>query len=103
MDQKTAIKYWLKSAKQNIKVAEDNFKLKHYSWSLFLWKLALEKAIKGIIVKKGQAPPPSHKLNQLIRIAGIAVDKDKEDVLKEITTFNLEARYDDIKFSFYKR
>lgn len=103
MTQSQAVKYWFKSAEQNIKVAEDNFKLKHYDWCLFLWQLALEKTIKAIISSQGKTPPIVHNLSYLCHYSKIKVDKETELKLKEISSFNLEARYDDYKFNFYKK
>jgi len=103
MTQSQAVKYWLKSAEKNIKVAQDNFKLKHYDWCLFFWQLAIEKILKGIVTKKGLAAPPIHNLHKLAKIAQIPVDEKNKEMLNEITTFNIEARYDDYKFSFYKK
>ena len=40
---------------------------------------------------------------KLANAAGIKLDQEKADWLNEITTFNIEARYDDYKFSFYKK
>ena len=103
MIQSEAVRYWFKSAEQNIKVAEDNFKLKHYDWSLFFWQLAIEKIPKGIIAKKGLVAPPIHNLYKLARIAQISIDEKNKVVLNEITSFSIEVRYDDYKFSFHKK
>lgn len=35
--------------------------------------------------------------------AKLPIDSKQEMQLKEITTFNIEARYDDYKHSFYKK
>ena len=103
MTQSQAVKYWLESAKRNVKVAEDNLKLKHYDWCLFLWQLVIEKTLKGLIAKRGLTPLPIHNLNHLVRIAGLKLDEKRKKELKDITSFNLEARYDDYKLSFYKK
>lgn len=103
MTQDEAINFWVDSADRNKGAAEDMFQSGHYDWSLFLWHLVLEKTLKGLIVKKGDVPPPIHDLRKLATYAGVSIGKEKERQLKEITSFNLEARYDDYKRSFYHR
>ena len=103
MTQDEAINFWFESADRNKSTAEDMFQGGHYDWSLFLWHLVLEKTLKGLIVKKGDVPPPIHDLRKLVKYAGVSIEKEKERQLKEITSFNLEARYDDYKRSFYHK
>lgn len=103
MTQSQAVNYWLKSAKRNIEVAEANFRAGHYDWSLFFWHLVLEKTLKGLITSQGKIPPPVHNLRYLAKFAGLGLTKVLDRNLKEITGFNLEARYDDYKFKFYKK
>lgn len=102
MTSQQAIDYWFNSAINNRQAAEDNYTMKHYDWCLFLWQLTLEKTLKGLIAKKGQAPPPIHNLKKLALII-FPTDNPYETELEEITTFNLEARYDDFKLSFYHK
>ncbi|HCS78702.1 TPA: DNA-binding protein [Patescibacteria group bacterium] len=78
-------------------------KLKHYDWSLFFWHLALEKILKGLITKHEKIPPPVHRLDKLALLAEIKLTSEQVDQLKEISSFNLEARYDDYKHKFYKK
>lgn len=95
--------FWLESAERNKDAADDMFRSGHYDWSLFLWHLVLEKTLKGLLVKKGKVPLPVHDLRKLTTYAGVSTEKEKERQLKEITSFNLEARYDDYKRSFYRK
>lgn len=103
MTKSEAANYWFASAERNIPAARDMFRLKHYDWSLFLWHLVVEKALKSIIAKRGEVPPPIHDLRKLTVMTGLALTDDQKTSLKEITTFNIEARYEDYKRSFYKK
>lgn len=103
MTNEEATSYWFESAKKNIEVAKDNFSLKHYDWSLFFWHLAIEKVIKGLITQHEKIPPPIHRLDKLALLAKIELTPEQIDQLKEISSFNLEARYDDYKHAFYKK
>lgn len=95
--------YWWQSAESNRLVAEDLFKLKHYDWSLFLWHLAIEKSLKAKIAAIGKEIPYVHDLLRLAKEANLPTTGERAEQLNEITTFNIEARYDDYKRAFYKK
>jgi len=66
--------------------------------------LVVEKLIKALYVKKNhQHPLFKHDLLYLIKKIDIELPPNYDEWLDEITTFNLNARYDDYKQSFYKR
>ncbi|TAN33544.1 HEPN domain-containing protein [Patescibacteria group bacterium] len=98
------LEFWLSSASKNWQTALSLYKLGHYDMCLFCCHLTLEKKLKAIIVyllKK--VPPPIHDLNRLAQIAGLNVSLTQQEQLNEITKFNIQARYDDIKLAFYKK
>ncbi len=104
MTQTEALNYWKTSALDSLQTAKDNFTLKHYDWTLFIGHLSLEKAIKGLIIAKtDQNPLPVHNLIKLCEQAKLQLTKDQTTNLAEINTFNIEARYDDYKLSFFKK
>jgi len=103
MTQEAAVQFWLVSAARNHDVAKSNFASKHYDWALFFWHLVIEKSLKAIISQIGEAPIASHNLLKLAKQAKLELPENYEEHLREITGFNLEARYDDYKFSFYKK
>ena len=79
------------------------FKTGHYDWSLFMWHLVIEKTLKAILSSKNKTVLPIHDLVRLAEKADLSLSDSYTDDLAEITTFNLEARYDDYKFKFYKK
>jgi len=96
--------YWLDSATEDLTLARDLFDLKRFSYCLFFCQLALEKMLKGIFAKrKESAAPPIHNLVRLADESGIKVTKAQKEALSEITTFNIEARYDIYKDKLYKK
>lgn len=103
MTQKEAINYWIRSADRDRETAKDLFKSGHYSWSLFVWQLVLERLLKAHLVKRSKQVPPIHNLLKLAKLIEIDLDKDLIKELTSITSFNLEARYDDYKEQFYKK
>lgn len=57
-----------------------------------------------MVVKKTNAHAPfTHDLRRLAKLSGIDFSDDYKRYLDTITTFNLNARYDDYKQDFYKK
>ncbi len=103
MDKKQIIQNWLLKGEKDIETAKDLFKLGHYDWSLFIWHLALEKILKTKLIAQDTAIIYTHNLARLADKAKIPLSPLQIKQLNEITTFNIEARYDDYKLSFYQK
>ena len=96
--------YWIKEAEEALTVSEHLFEKGDYSYALFFGHLATEKMLKALYVdNKKEHAPPIHNLQRLAREAGLTVDEGKSQSLLLITSFNIEARYPDIKRSFRKK
>jgi len=68
---------------------------KDYNWALFLGHLVIEKLLKALFVKKLERHAIfSHDLLRLATKANLVLNVEQEEWLDEITTFNLNARYD---------
>lgn len=75
-----------------------------YTYALFFGQMALEKLLKALIVsKKSDTYPPLHSLTKLAAIARVELTLKQKEELEEISSYNIKARYDDIKLSFYKK
>ena len=103
MSNKDLIKYWFDTAEEDWKTAEGLLNLGHYMQALFYVHIALEKYFKGLIVKDGKEAPFDHNLLGIAKIARIDLDNDQLSHMTEINTFNIRARYDDYKRSFFKK
>jgi len=104
MSQKEAVEYWLSSANEDWEISQLLFGNKKYSQSLFFLQLALEKLIKAIhVAKKDEFPLYVHNLVLLTQKADISFSKETLEDLKEISSFNITARYDSYKRDFYKK
>ena len=104
MDISPLIQYWEKSSENDFEVAQDLFKSKRYSYALFFCHLTLEKLLKSFIVRyTKKSAPLEHNLVRLADKAGFTLSGAQKDLLSEITTFNIKARYDDYKTNFYKK
>jgi len=102
---KDIILKWLENSEKNVAVASDMYRLGHYNWCLFMWHLAIEKILKAYLAKQDKEIPYIHDLGKLSDLAGIDFGKIgiTKDELSEITGYNLEARYEDYKYDFYKK
>lgn len=104
MNAQDLINLWESGADDAWKTAEILFKNKKYNHSLFFCHLALEKLLKGLIVERtGNHALPIHNLEKLAGDAGLKFNQEQITDLKEITSWNLEARYENIKQEFYKK
>lgn len=103
-DTKSIKSYWISEANEALIVANHLFEKKDYSYALFFGHLAVEKILKAIYVQnKNEHAPPIHNLLRLWKLAEISLDKNMIGHLNLITSFNIEARYPDIKRSFRKK
>jgi len=97
------IMHWRESSEQNYATMQNLIKTKEFSWALFMGHLMIEKLIKALYVKRlNKHPLFSHDLLRLAKKLDIKLPDEYEEWLDVITTFNLNARYDDFKQSFYK-
>lgn len=96
--------YWLKTAADDFDTAEKLIKAKKYHHGLFFCHLALEKLLKGLVFKSTQSHAlPIHNLVRLAKQAGLSIGDTQINDFKEFTSWNIEARYDSYKFTFYKK
>ena len=100
----SVVDYWLTEAAEALQVADHLFEKRDFSYALFFGHLAIEKALKAMYVAKMKKhAPPIHNLLRLANGAGIQLDDERQNQLIVITTFNIEARYPDMKRAFRKK
>ena len=99
-----AVSSWRQAAADDWGVATQLFESGKYAHCLFLVHLTLEKTLKGLHqYLKHEPAPPLHDLYKLAKRSGIGVDDKLQNDLDEVTTFNISARYDDYKRTFYHK
>lgn len=97
------MEHWIESSDNDYDVMMTLYNGEKYSWCLFLGHLVLEKLIKAIYAKNNPASPYAVKKHDLLFLANksnINLDDDKKAKLDLITTFNMNARYEDYKKDF---
>jgi HEPN domain-containing protein len=90
--------------KNSLRTNGNLYKSKDYHWSLFIGHLVIERLLKAVIVKVTNIHAPfTHDLRRLAKLSEIELNDEHKRQLDTITTFNLNARYDDYKQDFYKK
>lgn len=104
MDLKDIEKYWIETADDALDSADKLFEQGKYVHSMFFLHLALEKMIKALYVNLNkQEAPFGHSLHVLIsKINDVTPDEEQMKFFTMVSTFNIQARYNDYKKSFYK-
>ncbi|MFC2090909.1 HEPN domain-containing protein, partial [Bacteroidota bacterium] len=97
------VKHWIDTSENDFETMLNLFESKSYGWSLFLGHISTEKILKALYVKrKREHAPFTHNLYRLAEQTGLELSDEYADWLDEITSFNINARYDDYKKEFYK-
>ncbi len=98
------IKFWVESSDENYKDMIVLYNSERYSFTLFTGHLVIEKLLKVYYVKNVMINVPKiHNLLILADKIGLKLTKEQENILKDINTFNIAARYNDAKLNFYKK
>ncbi|MCK4661923.1 MAG: HEPN domain-containing protein [Bacteroidales bacterium] len=97
------VQHWIDSSEQNYSTMQNLMGSKDYSWALFVGHLVIEKLLKAIYVKNLQCHAIfTHDLLRLANKIDLNITDEQQEWLDKITTFNLNARYDNYKQNFYK-
>lgn len=100
---KRMVDYWEKTAQRDYDTMKILFRNKRYPESLFYGHIVLEKVLKAYVVRRTKEQSPRiHDLVRLAEVAGITLQRETIELLKEVNNFNIRARYPDYKLKFYK-
>jgi HEPN domain-containing protein len=101
-DRGKTVNYWLECAAYDLETGKTLLEAGRFPYALFFGHLALEKALKALVVKESSEHAPfTHSLMILAKKANIELTEDMIDKLAEYTRFNIQARYPDEKKTFY--
>ena len=106
MDNIDLMEYWIKSSENDYEAMKIMFQNKKNTWTLFLGHLVIEKLLKGLYAKHNIDNPytiKSHNLLALAEKCNLDLTDEQVEKLQIITQFNISARYDDYKESFYQK
>jgi len=103
IDVNKIVSHWIETSEEDFNTMETLFHSKSFGWALFLGHISTEKLLKALYVRKFEEHAPfTHNLYRLAELIGLEMSDEYADWLDEITSFNLNARYDDYKKEFYK-
>lgn len=98
------VEYWLIQSDNDLPVAESMLEKGHYTWSLFIGHLVLEKILKAIYIREYQKIAPRiHDLVKLAKSTNMKLSEEQLLFLSEVSDFNMEGRYPDEKNQFARR
>jgi HEPN domain-containing protein len=95
------ISHWIVTSDEDFQSMISLFNSKSYGWALFLGHISIEKLLKAVYVNKHKKHAPFlHNLYRLAELCEIDLTAEYSDWLDKITSFNINARYDDYKREF---
>ncbi len=104
MTKAEVIQFWMESSEKDLKTMHHLYDSGDFMWSLFMGHLVIEKLLKAYyILKKDENYPMLHNLLRIAEKAELELSDDQQTLLSTVTGFNLNARYDDYKLSFYQK
>ncbi len=90
------ISYWRDGSLEDWDVARELVGNKRIRHGMFFVHLAIEKILKAHVCRvTGELAPPIHNLVRLAEMAALDLTPDQRDLLAEINSFNIQARYPD--------
>lgn len=85
---------WLEQVKYDLDTAESMFETDRYVYTIFMCHLAIEKALKALIVEKtGKAPPKIHNLIRLIKLSNAELNSNRLKFVSRLSLAGVVTRY----------
>ena len=102
---KELVRYWVKTAAHDFGTMQSLFRSKRYSDCLFFGHITLEEILKALVVReiKEQVQFTHDLLVLYKKIKNVELTEAEIDLLDEVNSFNIRARYPDYKLRFYKQ
>ncbi len=100
MSKESVIERWLELVDEDMSVAEDLFKTKHWLYTAFMCHQVLEKALKAYwVATRDDDPPYIHDHKRLAEGCGLydKLTEEQRIFLTTIREMNIEARYREYK------
>ena len=105
MEKEEKVQYWIDIANEDLAVAEDMHKTKHWLYVAFMCHQIVEKMLKAYwTATNDEVPPYIHEHKRLAELCGLYQQMSDEQryFLEEMRPMNIEARYPDYKRSVAK-
>lgn len=105
MEKEEKVQYWIGIANEDLVVAEDMHKTKHWLYVAFMCHQVVEKMLKAYwTATRDEVPPYIHEHKRLAELCGLyqLMSDEQRYFLEEMRPMNIEARYPDYKQSIVK-
>ncbi len=87
---------WFKQAAYDLETAEIMLKAGRYIYAVFMCHLSIEKALKGLYVKKFKKDPPKiHNLNYFCEKIGLDLPEEVQNFIDKLNNLSVPTRYPD--------
>lgn len=86
---------WLHFARQDLRMAELALREEFWNQACFHAEQCVEKALKSRLAERGEAPPRTHKLADLLQILGEKEFPEIADEIRALDRFHLPTREPD--------
>ena len=87
---------WFTQSKYDLETAEAMFKTRRYIYTVFMCHLSIEKALKGVYVKRlRKDPPKTHDLNYLCKLTELDLATAFQQFLDFLNDLSVPTRYPD--------
>lgn len=88
------VQRWMSLSDYDLATAEALLEAGRYLYVVFCCQQAVEKRLKGVVVKTiGRMPPRTHDLLRLVGLANLDLDEEQELFLRRLTNYYIETRY----------
>jgi HEPN domain-containing protein len=85
---------WAEQARYDLETAQAMMESGRYLYVLFCCQQAVEKMLKALIATRTrELPPRLHHLMRLVEVAGIKVEENQADFLRELSAYYIQTRY----------
>jgi HEPN domain-containing protein len=85
---------WFFQSDYDLETAVDMFKSGRYVYCIFMCHLSLEKALKGLLVKRtGEYPPKSHSLIFFVEKLGLQISDASYEFIFTLNKISVPTRY----------
>lgn len=96
--------HWINTSDKDSITMNHLFNSKDYHWSLFIGHIVIERLLKAAVVKRiSDHAPFTHDLTKLAKLSDLLFSEEQLDWMDTISTFNMNARYDSYKETFYRK
>ncbi|HHT70973.1 MAG TPA: HEPN domain-containing protein [Firmicutes bacterium] len=95
---------WLRQSEYDIDTAEAMCRAGRYVYAAFMCQLAIEKALKGLVVElTGNTPPRTHNLIRLVKITAVELPEHLSEFIAVLNMAGVGTRYPDLLDDAIKR